>query len=61
MKDLIQKARQASREDPLYVIGIGACTNIASAIIKCPEIIENLVVVGWAATPGTGSTPVSLI
>ena len=45
VNDLIRKARQASPDDPLYVIGIGACTNIASAILKCPEIIENLVVV----------------
>ena len=45
VNDLIRKARQASPDDPLYVIGIGACTNIVSAILKCPEIIENLVVV----------------
>ncbi len=46
VNDLIRKARQASPDYPLYVIGIWRLThNIASAILKCPEIIENLVVV----------------
>ena len=53
VNDLIRKARQASPDDPLYVIGIGACTNIASAILKCPEIIENLVVVWLGGTPAS--------
>ena len=40
--DLIAKANAA---DPLYVVAIGALTNIASAILKDPSIIERIVVV----------------
>ncbi|SFR88372.1 nucleoside hydrolase [Anaeromicropila populeti] len=38
---------EAMREDekPLYVLCIGAITNIASAIKKCPEIISKMTVV----------------
>ncbi|WP_308639655.1 nucleoside hydrolase [Paenibacillus silvisoli] len=32
-------------DDPLYVVAIGAITNVASAIVKCPEIIGKIVVV----------------
>ncbi|MGQ7889940.1 nucleoside hydrolase [Paenibacillus sp. WC2504] len=34
-----------SSSEPLYVVAIGAITNVASAIAKCPEIINNMVVV----------------
>jgi purine nucleosidase len=34
-----------SSSEPLYVVAIGAITNVASAIAKCPEIIHNMVVV----------------
>lgn len=34
-----------SSSEPLYVVAIGAITNVASAIAKCPEIIHNIVVV----------------
>lgn len=34
-----------SSPEPLYVVAIGAITNVASAIAKCPEIIRNIVVV----------------
>ncbi len=43
--DLINRAMLYSPERPLYVIAIGAITNIASALIKAPEIAENIVVV----------------
>ena len=42
---IVNTAKQYTPENPLYVIGIGAITNIASAIIKEPEIAENIVVV----------------
>ncbi len=32
-------------DEPIYVIAIGAITNVASAIIKCPEIISKMVVI----------------
>ena len=43
--DLINRAKQSSPEDPLYVIAIGAISNVASALIKAPEIIKNIVVI----------------
>lgn len=38
-------ARQYSPEKPLYIVAIGAITNVASAILKNPEMKENCVVV----------------
>ena len=43
--DLIKKAMASSPENPLYVVPIGCITNIASAILIEPKIIENIVVV----------------
>lgn len=43
--DLVTRAMQSSPEDPLYVVPIGCITNIASAILIEPKIIENIVVV----------------
>lgn len=43
--DLVERAKNYSSENPLYVVAIGAITNVASAIIKAPEIIDNIVVV----------------
>ena len=43
--NLISQAKAGSPEDPLYVIAIAAITNVASAILKAPEIIDRIVVV----------------
>jgi purine nucleosidase len=43
--DLIQKAMASNDNDPLYVVAIGAITNVASAILIEPRIIEKIVVV----------------
>lgn len=43
-EDLIAKALKP-REGPLYVLAIGAITNVASAILLAPEIIRRIVVV----------------
>jgi purine nucleosidase len=43
--DLIKKAKTSTPDNPLYVVAIGCITNIASAILIEPEIIENIVVV----------------
>jgi len=43
--DLVERAMKSSPEDPLYVVPIGCITNIASAILIEPKIIENIVVV----------------
>lgn len=45
VEDLIARASQYSAENPLYVIGIAALTDIASAILKAPEIVEKIVVI----------------
>ena len=45
VEDLVKRARQYSPAKPLYVIAIGAITNIASALIMAPDIAENIVVV----------------
>lgn len=44
-RDLIRLAMEHTEENPLYVIGIAACTNIASAILLAPEIISRIFVV----------------
>ena len=43
--DLIARAQASSPADPLYVVAIGAITNVASALMLEPEIIQNVVVV----------------
>ncbi len=49
--DLVDKAMKSSPEDPLYVVPVGCITNVASAILIKPEIIENIVVV-WLGGNG---------
>ncbi len=43
-EDLVKRA-MASGSEPLYVVAIGAITNVASAILIEPKIIEKIVVV----------------
>ena len=43
--DLIKKAHEGSADNPLYVIAIGAISNVASALIKDPSIKEKIVVI----------------
>lgn len=42
---LAELAMMYSSDNPLYVVAIGAITNIASAILLNPEITENIVIV----------------
>lgn len=44
-KDLAERAKSYSPQNPLYVVSIGAITNIASAILINPEVAENTVVI----------------
>ncbi len=44
-RDLAERARQYSPEKPLYVVAIGAITNVASAILLEPLVAENTVIV----------------
>ncbi len=43
--DLAKRAMEYSPENPLYVVAIGAITNVASAILINPQITENIVIV----------------
>ncbi|TBL70769.1 nucleoside hydrolase [Paenibacillus thalictri] len=44
-RDLVKRAMASPDDDPLYVVAIGAITNVASAILLEPKIIEKIVVV----------------
>lgn len=44
-EDLAKRADEYSPERPLYVVAIGAITNVASAILLNPKMIENTVIV----------------
>jgi purine nucleosidase len=48
VSDLIERAMQS--KEPLYVVAIGALTNIASAILIEPKIIEKIVLVWLGGT-----------
>lgn len=43
--DLVVRARTCPLDAPLYVVAIGAITNVASALLKAPDIAERIVVV----------------
>lgn len=49
--DLLQRASLSSEDDPLYVIAVGAITNVANAILMEPAIINRIVVV-WLGGNG---------
>lgn len=48
--DLIARARE-DRDGPLYVVSLGAITNVASALVTAPDIIDDIVVVWTSAYP----------
>jgi hypothetical protein len=43
--DLIARARAGSSDHPLYVVAIAAISNIASALLLAPDIVDKIVVV----------------
>ena len=43
--DLIKKAKESSPENPLFVVAVGAISNVANAILIDPSIIKNIVIV----------------
>ncbi|MFT4122085.1 nucleoside hydrolase [Bradyrhizobium sp.] len=43
--DLVARARAGSPDDPLHVVAIGAISNVASALLRAPDIIDRIVVV----------------
>ncbi len=50
-RDLIRRAMAHSEDDPLYVVAIGAITNVASAILMEPDICKRIVVVWLGGHP----------
>lgn len=50
-RDLAERAKSYSPEKPLYVVAIGAITNVASAILLEPLVAENTVIV-WLGGNG---------
>lgn len=49
--DLVERAMAAPENNPLYVVAIGAITNVASAVLIEPEIIRRIVVVWLGGQP----------
>jgi purine nucleosidase len=49
--DLVQRAMASPDDDPLYVVAIGAITNVASALLIEPEILRKIVVVWLGGQP----------
>jgi len=43
--DLVERAMQYTKENPLYVVAIGAITNVSSALVMKPEIKDRIVLV----------------
>ena len=44
-RDLVRLANGHTEEDPLYVVAIGAITNVASALLLDPTIVDRIVIV----------------
>jgi inosine-uridine nucleoside N-ribohydrolase len=42
---MIARARAGSPDNPLYIVAIAAISNVASALLKAPDIIDRVVVV----------------
>lgn len=44
-RNLVERAMEREEDNPLYVVAIGAITNVASAILMEPRIIDRIVLV----------------
>lgn len=44
VEDLVERSKAYTKENPLYVIGIAAATNLASAILVDPTIVDRIVI-----------------
>ncbi|QJD84099.1 nucleoside hydrolase [Cohnella herbarum] len=44
-RDLVERAMASGENDPLYVVSIGAITNVASALMMEPRIVDKIVIV----------------
>lgn len=43
--DLIARARAGSPDDPLHIVAIAAISNVASALLKAPDIADRVIIV----------------
>ncbi|MCZ8515480.1 nucleoside hydrolase [Paenibacillus filicis] len=43
-RNLVERAMASGEDDPLYVVAIGAITNVASALLMEPRIVDKIVV-----------------
>lgn len=50
-RDLVKKALARPKDNPLYVVAIGAVTNVASALLLEPAIAQSVVIVWLGGTP----------
>lgn len=55
-RDLVKKAMATPEGELLYVVAIGAITNVASAILMEPEIVKKICVVWLGGHPLSAST-----
>lgn len=51
VQTMIEMSKNYTAENPLYIIGIAAATNIASALLLCPEMKERVFIV-WLGGMG---------
>jgi len=56
-RDMARRAMEHSPENPLYVLAIGAITNVASAILLNPDICERIVIVFLGGHAHSWSAP----
>ncbi|MBX3050768.1 MAG: nucleoside hydrolase [Caldilineaceae bacterium] len=49
--DLVERAMASASDDPLYVVAIGAPTNVTSALLLEPRIVERIVLVWLGGHP----------
>ena len=55
-EDLIRRSEKYTADNPLYVLGIGAGTNLALALLKDPSIAERIVMI-WLAGDDFQNSP----
>jgi len=48
---LVRTARATPQDEPLYVVALGCVTNIASALLSAPDIVDKIVVVWTSGFP----------
>jgi inosine-uridine nucleoside N-ribohydrolase len=53
VKFIIEEAKNAEDDKPLYILCQGAITNVAVAIKTCPEILDKIRII-WIGTHGEG-------